>query len=122
MLQNLPKDLLKKICFERGINIDQSVKDQVEDLRLWLTISNLNNVPHALLISTQINDFHSQEFEVDSNETSEEILRRSKSDTYYLESVKVFEQSFAIRKLDEVIESIQKKRTEVEYSPEKGSY
>jgi len=55
----------------------------------------------------RVNDNQSQEFEVDSNETSEEILRRSKSDTYYLESVKVFEQSFAIRKLDEVIENIQ---------------
>lgn len=102
----MPKDLLLKICFERGIDVVQPVKDQIEDLRLWLSISNLNNVPHSLLIATRVNDFHSQEFEVDSNETSEEILRRSKSDTYYLESVKVFEQSFAIRKLDEVIENI----------------
>ena len=72
----MPKELLLKICFERGIDVVQPVKDQIEDLRLWLTIANLNNVPHSWLIATRVNDFHSQEFEVDSNETSEEILRR----------------------------------------------
>jgi hypothetical protein len=76
-------------------------------LKLWLSISNLRNVPHSLLIATRVKDFASEQFSIDDNETQEEILRRSKSDTYYLESVKVFEQSFAIRKLDAVIEKIQ---------------
>lgn len=121
-LKKLPKDLLKKICFERGINIEQSLKDQIEDLKLWLSISNLRNVSHSLLISTRLNDFEGQKFEIDVDETQEEILRRSKSDTYYLESVKVFEHAFAINKLDGVIEKIQQNRTEIKYAPEEGSY
>lgn len=73
-----PEDI-KKICFERGINIEQTLAEQIEDLKLWLSISNLRNVPHSLLLVSRINDFQAEQFHVDSNETQDEILRRVSS-------------------------------------------
>jgi len=53
----LPNDVIQKICFERGINIEQNIKSMIEDLKLWLSISNLRNVPNSLLLATRVNDF-----------------------------------------------------------------
>jgi len=91
------------ICFNRGINIDQKFSRKVEDLRLWLSISNLRNVPHSLLLLSRIQDFQNDVFEIEAEETSDEILRRSKTETYYLESVKVFEKAFAIDRLEQIL-------------------
>jgi len=43
---------------------------------LWLSISNLRNVPHSLLLIARINDFASESFAIDEDETADEILRR----------------------------------------------
>lgn len=75
-LNELDPSVIQKICFERGINTEQSLKHQIEDLKLWLSISNLRNVPHSLLLVTRVNDFSSDQFEIDDNETQDEILRR----------------------------------------------
>jgi hypothetical protein len=56
-LADLPHDVIQKICFERGINIEQNIKSMIEDLKLWLSISNLRNVPNSLLLATRVNDF-----------------------------------------------------------------
>lgn len=74
------------------------------------------------MLTTRLNDYQGEQFEIDHNETPEEVLRRSKTDLYYLESVKVFEQAFAIKKLDNITDKIQRQRTAVEYAPDKGSY
>jgi hypothetical protein len=66
---------------------------------LWLSISNQRNVPHSLLLYTRINDFTNDLFEMDADEDEEDILRRSPLDTYYLEKMKVFEETFGIDKL-----------------------
>jgi hypothetical protein len=75
-LHSLPEAELDRICFDRGINIDQTQREQIEDLRLWLSISNLRNVPHSLLLIARINDFASESFAIDEDETADEILRR----------------------------------------------
>jgi len=91
------------ICFNRGINIDQKFSRKVEDLRLWLSISNLRNVPHSLLLLSRIQDFQNDVFEIEAEETSDEILRRSKTETYYLESVKVFERLKISDRLEQIL-------------------
>jgi len=118
------------ICFNRGINIDQKFSRKVEDLRLWLSISNLRNVPHSLLLLSRIQDFQNDVFEIEAEETSDEILRRSKTETYYLESVKVFEKAFAIDRLEQILLKCHERRQvsnaiiifvkAIEYAPDKG--
>lgn len=76
-LSKLSPALLAQICLERGINIEQSVAKQIEDLKLWLSISNLRNVPNSLLIYSRLKDYYDDgQFEIDDDETTEEILRR----------------------------------------------
>lgn len=63
-------------------------------------------MPHTLLLLVRIHDFQQDKFRIDEDETQDEILRRSKSDAYYLESVKAFEKAFGIDRLEEIIENI----------------
>jgi len=78
----------------------------MDDLKLWLSISNLRNVPHSLLLLSRVNDFEYDNFEIDENETQDEILRRSKSDAYYIESARVFDKAFGIDKLEQIIKNV----------------
>lgn len=59
-VSELPDDILEQICFDRGIDISESHREQIEDLRLWLSISNLRNVPDSLLIITRVHEFHGE--------------------------------------------------------------
>lgn len=102
-IDNFSTQELTKICFKRGINIRQSRNEQLKDLKLWLSISNKRNVPHILLLVTRIHDFNNDVFEVDADETEAEILRRSKSDAYYIESVRAFEKAFGMDRLERII-------------------
>jgi len=78
----------------------------MKDLRLWLSVSNLRNVPDSLLLFTRIHDYASDMFEVSDDESQAEILRRSKTDTYYVEKVRAFEKAFGIDKLEELVSKI----------------
>ena len=53
-----------------------------EDLKLWLSISNLSNVPHSLLLIARVYDFNSGMFKIDENEHEEEVLRRDRESLY----------------------------------------
>lgn len=75
-ISKIPEDTLDRICFDRGIDIDMTNREQIEDLRLWLSISNLTNVPHSLLLTTRVNDFASENYVIDENEQQDEILRK----------------------------------------------
>ena len=46
-------------------------------------------------------------FKIDEDETQEEILRRDKEASYYIESVRVFEQAFGIDRLEKIVDDIQ---------------
>jgi len=49
----------------------------MKDLKLWMSISNLRNVPHSLLLYSRIADFASEDlFEISEDEDEYEVLRR----------------------------------------------
>ncbi len=53
------------MCFMRGIDISNlPMQKKVKDLKLWLSISNLRNVPHSLLLYSRIEDYASDMFEI----------------------------------------------------------
>lgn len=69
-ISEIPPNILAKICFDRGIDLDKSQREQVEDLRLWLSISNLRNVPHSLLLMHRVLDF-TRDSIIDDEETQQ---------------------------------------------------
>ncbi len=57
-LENLSEQELNFICYRRGIEIsDKSYESKMKDLKLWMSISNLRNVPHSLLLYSRIADY-----------------------------------------------------------------
>jgi hypothetical protein len=116
------EEQLDRICFSRGINIDQTKKDKEADLKLWLSISNLRNVPNSLLLFARINDFNSDMFQIEEDETYDEVLRRSKSDAYYIESLRVFEKAFGMDRLQELITEMTTRYKTMEYNPAEDKY
>jgi LETM1-like protein len=70
---------LNMICYRRGIEINNKTYDQkMKDLKLWLSISNLRNVPNSLLLYSRIADYASEDlFEISEDEDEYEVLRRA---------------------------------------------
>lgn len=109
-LHEFTEEQIDAICFKRGIEIDkQSLDEKIQHLKLWLSISNQRNVPHSLLLYTRVNDYNNDLFEISDDEDEAEILRRSTTDTYYLEKMKVFEETFGIDKLQQLVNKIEDK-------------
>jgi len=79
-------------------------------------------VPHSLLLFVALRDFNSDAFELDNDETEEEILRRSKSDAYYIESVRAFEKAFGMDRLEIIIRETQTKRSLLMQDPLKHKF
>jgi hypothetical protein len=53
----------------------------MKDLKLWLSISNLRNVPHSLLLYSRIADYANEDlFEISDDEDEYEVLRRVRFD------------------------------------------
>ena len=48
----------------------------MKDLKLWMAISNLRNIPHSLLLYSRIIDFTENLFEISEDEDEYEVLRR----------------------------------------------
>lgn len=61
-IDKYPDQQLTKVCFERGININQPRTEQLADLKLWLSISNKRNIPHLLLLIIRLHDFNTNRF------------------------------------------------------------
>ncbi len=71
------EDEIDAMCFMRGIDItDLPLQKKVKDLKLWLSISNLRNVPHSLLLYSRIEDYAADMFEISEDEDEYEVLRR----------------------------------------------
>ena len=68
--------MLSQICFDRGIDLDKTRREKIEDLRLWLSISNLRNVPHSLLLITRVNDFAKEILKNDEDVQLDEVMRQ----------------------------------------------
>ena len=73
-ISKIHENILAKICLDRGIDLDKSKREQVEDLRLWLSISNLRNVPHSLLLISRVSDFTKDLIINDEDETMNEAM------------------------------------------------
>jgi hypothetical protein len=69
---------LDSVCFKRGINISEEVthSSKLKDLKLWMAISNLRNIPHSILLYSRIVDFTENVFEISEDEDEYEVLRR----------------------------------------------
>jgi LETM1 and EF-hand domain-containing protein 1 len=77
LLDSFSQEEIQSICFKRGIEIEKNeLKHMVQDLKLWLSISNQRNVPHSLLLYTRIHDFTTDQFQISDDEDDNEILRR----------------------------------------------
>jgi hypothetical protein len=79
-LENLTEEELNLICYRRGIEItDKSYESKMKDLKLWMSISNLRNVPHSLLLYSRIADYADDMFQISEDEDEYEVLRRVSS-------------------------------------------
>lgn len=69
---------LNFVCFKRGIEIQNKTYSQkMKDLKLWMSISNLRNVPHSLLLYSRIADYAAEDlFEISDDEDEYEVVRR----------------------------------------------
>lgn len=57
-LEDLAEEELNFICYKRGIEItDKTYEQKMKDLKLWMSISNLRNVPHSLLLYSRILEY-----------------------------------------------------------------
>ena len=84
-------------CFQRGIEIqDRSREQKIKDIKLWMAISNLRNVPHSLLLFSRITDYADDLFHISEDEDENEVLRRAQSEIYFIEKMRVFEKTFGI--------------------------
>jgi hypothetical protein len=80
----------------------------MKDLKLWLSISNLRNVPHSLLLYSRIQDYASEDiFEIDQDEDEYEVLRRAQSEIYFVEKMRVFEKTFGIDQLNTMVKKLE---------------
>jgi hypothetical protein len=77
VLESFNEEEIDRICYKRGIEIDKNkFNEKLNDLKLWLSISNQRNVPHSLLLYARIHDFIHDTFEISEDEDDNEILRR----------------------------------------------
>ena len=78
VIDKFSEDELNRVCFKRGINISEEVthSSKLKDLKLWMAISNLRNVPHSILLYSRIVDFTENVFEISEDEDEYEVLRR----------------------------------------------
>ena len=61
-IEKFTEEELNFICYRRGIEIqNKSFEQKMKDLKLWIAISNLRNVPHSLLLYSRLADYASQD-------------------------------------------------------------
>lgn len=122
-LNRFKEEELITLCFKRGINVEQKTNDMLGDLKLWLSISNLRDVPPSLLLFAMMREFVQNTFEVDEFDTQEDILRRSELDTFQLEKMRIFEKTFGINGLEKLVETVQSNLENVhDYNPNEDKF
>lgn len=95
----------------------------MKDLKLWLSISNLRNVPHSLLLYTRIADYASEDiFEISEDEDEFDVLRRAQSEIYFMEKMKVFEKTFGIDQLHAMVKKLEHQKKSDTYDPSAGKF
>ena len=62
-LEKFTVEELNTVCLRRGIAYEDKTQEQkMKDLKLWMAISNLRNVPHTLLLYSRIQDYTDEMF------------------------------------------------------------
>jgi len=99
---------INRFCFERGISYDEKTNFQqkINDLKLWLSISNLRNVPDTLLVYSRIITMVEEIYEVSDEEDEYELLRNAESEIYFTEKFRIFEKTFGIEELHDMVKRI----------------
>lgn len=63
-LEAMEEEQIDFLCMERGIQVlGRKQEQKIKNLKVWLSISNLNNVPDSLLLMAMIVDFAEDSFE-----------------------------------------------------------
>lgn len=133
-ISKISDEVLSQICFDRGIDLDKTRREKIEDLRLWLSISNLRNVPHSLLLITRVNDFAKEILKNDEDVQLDEVMRQVSNicliilffqrihEEQDLEYMKKFERTFAIDQLEEFVLKMIEHRRDIEFNPQQKQY
>jgi hypothetical protein len=110
-LEKISDEQLDYICYRRGIDLT-SRPEKLKDLKLWLSISNLRNVDHLLLLFSRVADSSSMamQMEISEDEDQFEVLRRDPSEIYFLEKMRVFEKTFGIDQLQALVNKLEHQR------------
>ena len=83
-LKNIEDDVLNRVCFERGIDYTNvSWQEKLNDLKVWITISNLKNVEHSLCLVSRVFDYDLKAYNENENLTQYEILKWCPQEIYY---------------------------------------
>ena len=59
-----------------------------------------------MLLTARVLDFHGGMFSIRDDETEDQVLRRSKDSVYWLETVRIFEEAFGIKRLEKTIKEV----------------
>ncbi len=62
--------------------IGRTKEEKIKNMKVWLSISNLNNVPDVLLLLAMIVDFAEESFETSEQEQDYETVRRVSISTH----------------------------------------
>lgn len=87
-----------------------------------MSISNLRNVPDTLLLYSRIITLVEEIYQVSEDENEYEMLRDSESEIYFTEKFRIFEKTFGIEELHELVKRIDQARTKSEYKPSEGKF
>ena len=93
------------MCICRGIEIDKKTQNEkIKDLKLWLALSNLRNVPNSLLLCSRLSLFADDLFA--STHNPAEIITRNLGREFYDEKVRIFDKAFHSDLIDQNLNQI----------------
>lgn len=104
MVEKFDEETLNKVCFERGISIRGCDRaEKLKDLKVWMSMSNLKNVPNSLLLVSRLYDYTLPKFENNEDLDQYEILRRCPHEIYFVEKQRVFEKTYGLDDLRKIL-------------------
>lgn len=128
MIESLEEDHLNRICFERGIQFDDetNLKQRQNDLKLWMSVSNLRNVPDTLLIYSRIITMVEEIYDISESDDEYEIFRSNESEVYFTEKFRIFEKVFGIDDIkthyEEMAEKLKVAKKEKLFDPSENKF
>lgn len=87
-----------------------------------MSISNLRNVPDSLLLYSRIITLVEEIYEVSDEEDEYELLRGAETEIYFTEKFRIFEKTFGIEELHDLVKRIDQSRKDEAFKPEEGKF